>query len=207
MSNSPVMQTQQIGDFFTVNELFSVNLLPLSGDATVPDDEQFEQQMPELFKMASDMAGADKDLLEKLRLESQNSPTLGMFLEHMNQRMITMLGYLLRYEDEPQHRFNGVEFGGGGIRVESEQTFAAGQLFQAKLFLKAESLAIFCYLRCIQNCDDDTSDSHQMTLEFAQISEQDQEHLIRASLHAQSRQLKRRAQQRKRENSENNENT
>ncbi|MGM0480505.1 MAG: PilZ domain-containing protein [Pseudomonadota bacterium] len=203
MTNSPIMQTQHIGDFFTVNEAFSVNLLPLNDGVTVPDDDAFEQQMPELFKMASDMAGADKDLLDKLQMDNKQPPALVMFLEHLNQRMVTMLGYLLRYEDEPQHRFNGIEFGGGGIRLETQQPFQTDQLFQAKLFLKAESLAIFCYLRCTQSTANEALNGHQVTLEFAQISEQDQEHLIRASLHAQSRQLKRRAQHRKRENDEN----
>lgn len=196
MADSPISQTQQIGDFFTVAEQFPVNLEVLADDVEVPDRFDFEQEMPELFKVASNMVGSDQDLLQKLKMDSQHSPVLVTLLEQMNQRMVMMLGYLLRYEDDPQQRYDGIEYGGGGLRVLSNRPFEAGQLFRAKLFFKEESLAVYCYLRC-DSCDyDDERQQQILTLAFAQILEQDQEHLIRASLHAQSRQLKRRAQQR-----------
>ena len=196
MANSPISQTQQIGDFFTVAETFAVNLERLDSSTDVPDEWSFQQEIPELFKMASNLGGSDQDLLQKLKMDSQHSPTLVSVLEQMNQRMVMMLGYLLRYEDAPAQRFDGSEYGGGGIRLIAEQAIEIDQLFRAKLFFKDESLAIYCYLRCTDCEYDETTEKYRVTLSFAQILEQDQEHLIRASLHSQSRQLKRRAQER-----------
>ena len=196
MANSPLSQTQQIGDFFTVAESFPVNLQAVDDDSSLPDPWEFESEMPELFSMASNMAGSDQDLLQQLKMDSHQSPVMVQVLEQMNQRMIMMLGYLLRYEDDPNQRFQGTEFGGGGIRLISPDPIADDALFRAKLFFKDESLAIYCYLRCCA-CDARSEDSgYSVTFEFARILEQDQEHLIRASLHSQSRQLKRRAQER-----------
>lgn len=203
MTDSPLSQTQQIGEFFTVSESFPVNLEIVDNDFLVPDQFEFEDTMPELFKMASSMAGSDQDMLERLKMDNQQSPALIGLLDHMNQRMITMLGYLLRYEDDPKHRFEGTEFGGGGIRIVSPHSFATDQVVRAKLFFKAESLAIFCYLRCAASEPDEPTGSYKVTFEFEQILEQDQEHLIRASLHSQSRHLKRRAQQRQQKTDEN----
>ncbi|MBT41683.1 MAG: PilZ domain-containing protein [Idiomarina sp.] len=196
MANSPLSQTQQIGDFFTVAESFPVNLHQLEEAAVVPDEWEFESEMPELFTMASNMAGSDQDLLQQLKMDSHQSPVLVQVLEQMNQRMITMLGYLLRYEDDPKHRFQGTEFGGGGIRLITPDPIDNDTLFRAKLFFKNESLAIYCYLRC-SACESLADEpGYSATFEFERILEQDQEHLIRASLHSQSRQLKRRAQER-----------
>lgn len=205
MANSPISQTQQIGDFFTVAESFPVNLEPLDGGTAVPDKHDFEAEMPELFKMASNMAGSDQELLQQLKMDNHQSPILLQVLEQLNQRMVMMLGYLLRYEDEPSQRFEGVEFGGGGIRVLSSTAIPSAAEFRAKLFFKDESLAIYCYLRC-SDCESDVNEDHyRVTFEFAQILEQDQEHLIRASLHSQSRQLKRRAQMRQQNPSDSSE--
>ena len=146
------------------------------------------------------MAGSDQDLLQQLKMDNQQSPIVVRVLEQMNQRMVMMLGYLLRYEDDPKHRFQGIEFGGGGIRLIATDALEVDSLLRAKLFFKAESLAIYCYLRCSHCQFDEAQQSYTITCEFERILEQDQEHLIRASLHAQSRQLKQRAQQRQQAN-------
>lgn len=190
MTESAMSQTQPIGEFFTVTDTFSVNLIKLEDNASIPDDIEFEAQMPELFKLASNMAGSEQDLLQQLKMDNHQSPVLVNYLEQMNQRMVMMLGYLLRYEDDPSCRHQGIEYGGGGLRVVADERFTVGDSYQAKIFVRAESLAIFCYLTCTQVDDD------KATFEFTRISEPDREHFIRASLHSQSRQLKQRAQAR-----------
>lgn len=190
MTDSAISQTSNIGEFFTVEEDFSVNLVAVDEAVELPSEEAFLADIPELFQMASNMAGSEQDWLQQLKMDNQQSPVLVRFLEQMNQRMVMMLGYLMRYEDDPDCRFSGIEYGGGGFRVRTQHPIEQQQRFQAKVFLKAESLAIFCYVRCVAVEDD------KVTLEFERITEQDREHFIRASLHSQSRQLKNRAQQR-----------
>jgi hypothetical protein len=65
------------------------------------------------------------------------------------------------------------------------------------LFFKEEALAIYCYLRTEKSEPEENGDTYLCTLSFAKIREEDQELLIRASLHAQSRQLKERSKQRR----------
>lgn len=200
MTDSSIAKTYQIGEFFSVAEEFPVNLHPLAEGHRAPDEVNFLKEIPELYLMASQMAGSEQDLLHKLAIENPKSPSLVSLLENMTQRMTLMLGYLLRYEDNPDYRFNGVEFGGGGLRVHSVEPIAEQQSFQAKLFFRAESLAIYCYLRSVSCVASEDTGGYISTFEFERIQDSDRENLIRASLHAQSRQLKERAQQRLQDN-------
>jgi len=189
--------TSPIGDFFTVGDHFPVNLIALESATNIPDEDAFIAEIPELFTIASSMAESDQQQLQSIKVEQSSGSALVAFLEQQHKRMNILLGYMLRNEDDPKHRFEGVEYGGGGIRILNDSPLTEGQVFQAKLFFKEEALAIYCYLT-LENCQhEEDSDRYRCTLSFAQIREEDQELLIRASLHAQSRQLKERSKQRR----------
>lgn len=196
MTQSQTSMTSPIGDFFTVQDDFPVNLVALSPADTLPNDDQFQSEIPELFIIASSMAESDQQQLQSIRVEQAAGSALVAFLEQQHKRMNILLGYMLRNEDNPDHRFNGVAYGGGGIRVLSDTVFEPHQVFQAKLFFKEEALAIYCYVT-VEACQHTDDGSYLCTLGFSQIREDDRELLIRASLHAQSRQLKQRSQQRR----------
>ena len=72
--------------------------------------------------------------------------------------------------------------------------YELGQTFRTKLFLQHEASAIYCYteLVAIEKCDDD---KYQYTLLFTAIRDADQDLVVRAALHAQTRQLKKRQQE------------
>ncbi|KPD24911.1 PilZ domain-containing protein [Idiomarina zobellii] len=197
MMQSQTSMTAPIGDFFTVQEDFPVNLVPLENTDQLPTDEEFETQIPELFLIASSMAENDTQKIQAIKVEQPAGSALVDFLEQQHKRMNILLGYMLRNEDDATHRFSGKEYGGGGIRVISGSPLESGQLFQAKLFFKEEALAIFCYVRLESSEALDDNDTYLCTLTFERIREEDQELLIRASLHAQSRQLKQRSKQRR----------
>lgn len=197
MTQSQTSMTSPIGDFFTVRDHFPVNLIALESAENLPDEEAFVAEIPELFTIASSMAESDQQQLQSIKVEQSSGSALVAFLEQQHKRMNILLGYMLRNEDDPAHRFEGVEYGGGGIRILNDSPLTQGQIFQAKLFFKEEALAIYCYLTLEQCAQDESSDRYLCTLSFARIREDDQELLIRASLHAQSRQLKERSKQRR----------
>lgn len=197
MTQSQTSMTSPIGDFFTVRDHFPVNLIALESADNIPDEDAFIAEIPELFTIASSMAESDQQQLQSIKVEQSSGSALVAFLEQQHKRMNILLGYMLRNEDDPEHRFEGVEYGGGGIRILNDSPLTEGQVFQAKLFFKEEALAIYCYVT-LENCQqEEDSERYRCTLSFSQIREEDQELLIRASLHAQSRQLKERSKQRR----------
>ncbi|ATZ74123.1 PilZ domain-containing protein [Idiomarina sp. X4] len=201
MMQSQTSMTAPIGDFFTIQDDFPVNLVPLDNADQLPNDDEFEAQIPELFLIASSMAESDTHKIQAIKVEQPAGSALVDFLEQQHKRLNILLGYMLRNEDDAAHRFSGKEYGGGGIRVVSDAQLEVGQIFQAKLFFKQEALAIYCYTRLESSEPLDNSDQFLCTLCFERIREEDQELLIRASLHAQSRQLKERSKQRREQKS------
>jgi len=204
MTQSQTSMTSPIGDFFTVRDRFPVNLIALESADSIPDEDAFIAEIPELFTIASSMAESDQQQLQSIKVEQSSGSALVAFLEQQHKRMNILLGYMLRNEDDPAHRFEGAEYGGGGIRIINESPLTEGQTFQAKLFFKEEALAIYCYLTAENSEPEDEGETYRCTLSFAQIREEDQELLIRASLHAQSRQLKERSKQRREEKQNDN---
>lgn len=204
MTQSQTSMTSPIGDFFTVRDRFPVNLIALDSADNIPDEDAFIAEIPELFTIASSMAESDQQQLQSIKVEQSSGSALVAFLEQQHKRMNILLGYMLRNEDDPEYRFEGVEYGGGGIRIVNDSPLTEDQTFQAKLFFKEEALAIYCYLRAEKSEPEENGDTYLCTLSFAQIREEDQELLIRASLHAQSRQLKERSKQRREEKQNDN---
>jgi len=65
--------------------------------------------------------------------------------------------------------------------------------FATKLFLQHEASAVYCYSEVVA-IEKQDNEHYQYTLLFVSIRDSDQELVVRASLHAQTRQLKKRQQ-------------
>lgn len=105
------------------------------------------------------------------------------------------MSFVLHQQDEPEHRFKTVKLGGGGVIIDSKEALDVGTKAELKLFLDAEAAAIFCYGEVI-TCEQ-VVDSYHIAFIFNSIREQDQELLVRASLHIQTQQLRKRSKERK----------
>lgn len=184
----------QFDEFYVINHELKANIKPLGSDEELPAYSELEDAMPYAFKIASEMSALDAAALRPLRGLSDHASALADYLNHQSKKIDLMMSYILHHQDEPKHRFITVKFGGGGIVVHSPTPLEVGTAAQIKLFLSEEAAAIFCYgevITCQQNEDD-----YHIAFIFTRIREQDQELLVRASLHLQTLQLRKRAQAR-----------
>jgi c-di-GMP-binding flagellar brake protein YcgR len=111
------------------------------------------------------------------------------------------MSHILASEQAQDNAINCDSYGGGGIRFTSPDVYSIGQSFRTKLFLHNEASAVYCYTEVVAVKKND-SEHYQYTLLFISIRGTDQELVVRASLHAQTRQLKKRQE---RELAQNNE--
>jgi hypothetical protein len=103
-----------------------------------------------------------------------------------------IMSYILTMEDDEENRLVSHSFGGGGLTYFANKALEIGQVVQLKLFLTDEASAIFCYGEVIDIKAQ--GDKYLTCLYYARIREDDREIIVRASLHQQSRQLKRKAE-------------
>jgi len=185
-------------EFFSITHEFNINILALDA-SKVSSFEQFLLDMPTPFKMASDITTIDQAALRPLQGLSGVASQLVDFLNHQSEKINLLMGYILSQQDDKQHRYQGIKFGGGGLLFTAASPFNIGQLIEMKIFLVTDNCAIYCYSEVIEVIEKDNSFQHKVIFHF--IREEDREVLVRTSLHQQSKQLQQLAKQRNLETS------
>ncbi|MBU2978959.1 PilZ domain-containing protein [Alteromonas sp. C1M14] len=182
----------QFDEFFMIAHDLPINIVPLDGSTPVPDSHELENAMPYAFRIAGEMASIEAQALRPLRHLGEQAAALTEYLNHQARKIDLMMSYILQQQDDEQRRFKSVKFGGGGVVVESPTPFEIGTNAELKLFLSEEAAAVYCFGEVI-TCQQE-EDSYHIAFIFRSIREQDQELLVRASLHVQTQQLRKRAQ-------------
>ncbi|TKB04179.1 PilZ domain-containing protein [Alteromonas portus] len=185
----------QFDEYFSIAHSINANVRPLGANEKVPDEENLEESMPYAFRIASEMAALEAQAIRPLRNLGDHAETLAEYLNHQSRKIDLMMSFVLHQQDEPEYRFKTVKLGGGGVIIESNDPLEVGTRAELKLFLDAEAAAIFCFGEVI-TCEQ-VEDSYHIAFIFNTIREQDQELLVRASLHIQTQQLRKRAKEKK----------
>lgn len=194
-------------DYFVVEHRIRINVRPYHG--AVPDDAAFEAMIPEPFRMAGELAFLDKSALKSLNKLGELAEELANYLRMQAKKIDSMMRYILLQQDDAAERFDSIAYGGSALCYQSSQAFAPGTLLEVKLFLADNDGAVYC-LASVISCDAQTPDAPENEVDtnaarqstylvkatYSHIREQDRELIVRASLHEQSRQLKRKAEQR-----------
>ena len=177
-------------EYFLVQHALSINLISVDENDLPLNQLAFEEEIPGPFKMASDLAKADASILAPLKLNNDNTQALWNYLQAQNQKINTLLSYVLTQQDDQKSRHQTIQFSAGNLIIKSDNTLKVNDKVRLKIFLPDESSAIYCYANVSE------TNGSESTLTYTFIREQDRELLIRASLHVQSQQLKNRAKQR-----------
>ncbi|MCC2604176.1 PilZ domain-containing protein [Planctobacterium marinum] len=190
MSDTNITQKlEQYHEYFTIKHVLNVNLLPVEAGFTVPTSEQLITHMPYAFRMAGELAELETRALRPLRHLGDHARELAEFLNHQSKKIDLMMSYILHQQDDQDNRYSTTEFGGAGLTVTSNKEMLPGGIYQLKIFLEEEAAAVFCYAEAIL-CEPLDEDQFKIAFIYNSIREQDQELLVRASLHLQTKHLK-----------------
>lgn len=174
--------------YFQVAEQVQINLYPVD-DNMVPENEyQLEAAIPPLFKLANEINALDLNALRPLRNLGDTANELAAYLQAQSRKIDLIISHILATEEPDDSSLYCDSYGGGGLTVTLEDEYEVGQPLRTKVFLRNEASAIFCYSQVL------AKQQSKYTLVFTAIREADQELLVRASLHAQTRQLKQKQQ-------------
>ncbi|CCQ12084.1 FIG00949772: hypothetical protein [Pseudoalteromonas luteoviolacea B = ATCC 29581] len=185
----------QFDSFFQIEERNQVNLFPVANNEVPLTDEALEAAIPALFKLANEVNDLNINMLRPLRGLGDIAEQLALYLQAQSRKIDLIMSHILATEQPEDEALQCDSYGGGGIKITLEQDYNIGQNFRTKLFLASEAAAIFCFCEIIAKHT--TSNGTQYTLLFSKIRDSDQELIVRASLHAQTRQLKKRQTEKK----------
>ena len=178
-------------EYFQLEHQIGVNVMVNGPWSEVPDQDTFEQAIPLPFKIASEMKGLDQKMLRPLRTLGDAIEPLADYLNAQSRKIDLMMSYVLRAEDEEQWQFFTKSYGGGGFIFYSDTAFETDTWVTCKLFFEEDAAAVFCYGKLVSSQDVSSEDENKFesTVVFHRIREEDQEVVVRASLHQQSKLL------------------
>lgn len=179
-------------EFFSIEHAFNVNISPLKVDNI--NRESFINSIPLPFKIASEVSRIDQSAINPLPNLKSEASQLVNFLNNQSQKIDLLVSYILNQEDDVNSRFHGIQIGGAGIIFESKLAYSESTHIALKLFLTQENCAVFCYGEIIE--EEFVDNIYRYKVLFSQIQDEDRETIVRTSLHLQSKQLKKLAQER-----------
>ncbi len=177
--------------YFQIDEAIKVNLFPVEPQQVPPTSLALEADMPALFRLANEVSSLDHAARHSLRSLGEHAQELATFLELQSRKIDLIMSHILATEQYDEKSLYCDSYGGSGIKIRSNDSYPLGQALRCKLFLEHEAAAIYCYCEVIDS-EVVTGDITRYTLLFSTIRDDDRELLVRASLHAQTRQLKKR---------------
>lgn len=198
-------------EYFQLEHQVDINIQTGNLISETPTQEEFEAMMPLPFKLASDMKGVEQNMLRPLRQLGDVIEPLADYLKAQSRKIDLMMSYILQAQDDNDTKLKTDSYGGGGFTVTSEEELDPDRYYICKLFFSDEASAIYCIGRIIDvvtldsTLEDTEPTNHdkprrfQHKLVFHRIREEDQELVVRASLHQQSKQLLKKTKQRQNE--------
>ena len=197
------MNSEKLTEFekyFQIDESNRVNLFAVDDDKVPTTLAQLEADIPPLFKLANEVSELEQSSLRPLRNLGDVAQELAVFLQAQSRKIDLIMSHILASEQPEDNAIYCDSYGGGGVKLTDTKAYSIGQAFRTKLFLQHEASAIYCYTEVVAVNKVD-EEHYQYTLLFKAIRDSDQELVVRASLHAQTRQLKKRQQQQAEEQS------
>lgn len=189
----------EFADYFQIEHQTTVNLVPIS--EPLPDQDSFLRLIPDAFKMTSELSLLNNSSVRTFNAVKDLSVDLAHYLQQQARKLDALTHYVLRSQDDPTCRFFTFSYGGSGVQVWMEHLVAPGQLYEVKLFLDNNDGALFCLGQVLDVIEQVASEPEQkpaylVKILFRRIRDEDRDMVVRASLHEQSKQLKRKAEQR-----------
>lgn len=178
--------------YFSVNYQANINIKLLPPGHAAPSDAEFQQQIPQPFLISAEVSHIDAASLRSLRKIADASDELADYLANQSRKIDVILSYVLQLQDDPTERYQTETISASGLTYVSDAPVELGQVARVKLFLPAEAVAIFAYAEVSEITAHEHG--HCIKLSYCQLREDDQEHLIRATLHIQTKQLQQRRQ-------------
>ena len=185
----------QFDEFFMIKHNILVNMRLVADDFELPETDDLHQHMPYEFQIASELSSIDTKALRPLRGLGEHAIELAEFLNHQSRKINLMMSLILQQHSKQEQTYHSVQFGGGGIVLVSESELAIGGTIELKLFIREEATAIFCFAEVIA-CKR-VEDKYHVSMIFNRIREEDQDLLVKASLHLQAANLRKRKSQEK----------
>lgn len=193
------LKLNQYNEFFSIKHDFNINAKPLNNGNNISYHD-FLKNIPTPFKLVNDIATLDRSALAPLGVITGVAGQLVQYLNLQAQKIDLLINHMLNEQDDEEHRYQGIAFGGAGIEFIHNTAFSINTFIEIKIFLTHENCAIYCHAEVVSVESSENKHNHKVI--FHHIRDDDRERLVRSSLHLQSKQLQQLAKERNKQPNE-----
>ncbi|MDN5370714.1 MAG: hypothetical protein PWP74_2022 [Shewanella sp.] len=179
--------------YFSVPHPFDAYISLWPEDQALPDEDQLQSMKSKGMQLMSEVKALEGDCLIHLRQMGDDGRAIVEYLKLQSRKVDLVLQHLLEQEARDGQHCIGLQFGGSGVRLQSEQALPRNAQVKLLLFVREEILSVLCLAR-VSDCreDPDNPERYLLDLEYSVITEAEVEQLVKASLVVQQKQLKQR---------------
>lgn len=185
---------EEYHSFFMLAYPVALNVEWLPADYPEPDEALLLRTMPDAFLIANEAAALQQTALRPIPSLGEAGLALSEYLSLQSRKVDLMMSYILQQQDEVAKRFMSDKIGGAGVAFTYPEAVDLGTYAQVKLFIQEEAAAVFCYAEVISSDPKTDGSGYNIALLFTAIREEDQETLVRCTMHLQTKQLRARKQ-------------
>ncbi|MBD1389656.1 PilZ domain-containing protein [Neiella sp. HB171785] len=179
--------------YFSVDYQTNINVKALPEGTNLPTESDFAKEIPQPFLISSEVNHIEAASLRSLRKIGDANDELADYLANQSRKIDVILSYVLQLQDDPADRYVTERISASGLAFQSTQRYDPGQHVQLKIFLPEEAVAVYAYGQVNAVAEQDSR--YTIDVNYCLLREEDQEHLIRATLHIQTKQLQQRRNQ------------
>nr|WP_086940372.1 hypothetical protein [Thaumasiovibrio occultus] len=185
-------------EFFSLPCPISISLVPLDANRPLPDEQAFLEEIPPLFRVASECVHLEEQAERSLnRFGSDDAAAIGQYLSAQNRKINLLLSHVLNQEADTASRFTTETFGAGHFTLlhsgENTDPWQLGARFITHLYLESPAAAVYCYSEVV-NLETTADNLQRVKLRYVRIQEGDRDLLIRCTLAEQQKMLRKRAE-------------
>ncbi|GGA77569.1 hypothetical protein GCM10011369_19320 [Neiella marina] len=179
--------------YFSVDYQTNINVKALPDSASLPTESDFAKEIPQPFLISSEVSHIEAASLRSLRKIGDANDELADYLANQSRKIDVILSYVLQLQDNEAERYVTNTISASSLSFQASQRFNVGQYVQLKIFLPEEAVAVYAYAQV--SAVTESADEYNIAVDYSLIRDEDQEHLIRATLHIQTKQLQQRRNQ------------
>ncbi|QSX32406.1 hypothetical protein JYB87_11575 [Shewanella avicenniae] len=176
--------------YFSVLHPFDAYLSRWPTENPLPTEEQLHGMKSTGMQLISEVKALEGSYMLQLRHLGDDARAIADYMKLQSRKIDLVLQHLLEQEAKDGLRCTGLQFGGSNFRVASPEPFQLGEQVKVTLFIREEVLSVLCFATVV-DCHPDAQQPNHFVVELAYsvINDAEVEHLVKASLNVQQKQL------------------
>lgn len=182
--------SQERREFFRITNQIIINT-----EVVEQVDDKFNltnelaQESPS-FNLLQKMHQLEKESLSIIENLTNNQGQIDEYVSQMNTKINLLTQFVAQTLKGENHELTEVDLSGGGLRFKSQQTLQIEQLLKIEMVLLPECVQLKAYGKIVFSQPHEDNYSHEIALEFVEISERDRDAIIKHIFDIQSKQIR-----------------